>query len=1416
MASVVPYNVEHTFEQGLLTDLPATKTPRTALTGGRNLHLLNDGLEGEQQILQADRGNAYRAGMPEGWFVMGSAGFNGIEYFLLAEVDANGYSTGRGQIGSFPSPQPNASGNPNDAPPATGMLLERYRPLHNFQPYVNNTPSDPTLYPFDAYEFNFSLERPVQVELQPDYDGTVNIIFNEPHDAQNPPRIINSRFAQLPGGRYKIIDRNGERDANLYSPASFSSTIRLFQRSRSLVQVEFIGLLDGGQVSGGMWQYYFAYVNQDGQPTDIIAWSPRIPVFDGSHMGTIRGTQGATTRRVSLRLTGLDTDYQFVRCYAVRRFGEGASEAVAVTQLRPDFRLAEASLSFQHTGYEQTLDYDQSLLSLRTGDLETVGPMSQVDNMLAFVGGRSQVYDANALRDFASSISISVAYRQLHAPGVYDDGLSMGTGQHDPFTALDWGSTLGDGRVGGYLNPWNVAYRLGYPSGEALAFGIVFRLTGGNDSAVFPLRGHDHLLSQQGYTQNAADLDSDGWATSGENIDGVFRFPQVSTAGGPSSISNGQVMIMGVNFKLPQLPAAVRQAAVGCYFVRLKRNPDRLCQGYAVSVLNSVIVSRDNEFHDHGHDEFKFCDAPTYARRDANLKAIPAPAAILESSASHLDSDDIESHALPFEFISFLNNNRYIINPWRVAFYSPDTVADPARLRSSLQGRNMRLSLQAYMLARAAVRTTHPNEDGRGTFKVWKTVSQQTGFIETRSVKGYWTEAGSTGSNDGGFGGHEKYLLGKGNRDDVRFLMQNNYDDYLGLVSSTSFDSARSANSPWRKFTNNYGSFGEGTGQPLGSNIASTLPNPRIVAWLINLYPEYSSNDNTAAQTQGARPRDVLRDLYNIDSEGYFPISPVLSFDQLESQLDYQRNFCCFGGDTYKGVSYRRLFTNIRGDQATSEIEWTKQIVGQSLSMVCESDVNPYAGREKEVQARPGEGAPRTWWAAVWEDSGRDPRSACSDSFKAYESAGYNAGFANAGGATLQLALPRNLPFLATEYPNQIAVTSTHTPGGYQNGYRRYVPGSAQTYNRELGSILSLRTQGRTLVAGFERGIATVSVNERTQAGSDTGGPTFLEVRQVLSPYSNVLSREVGVLSQFATAATDEAVYGLDYTGAWQVKALEFVRLSSLRVEKELLPRLRYLGHERPTFLLRRMVQLALDKTRGDVIFSIVNNALAPLADATSTVADPYELASPTGYVADGELPANPYRTPTGSGPAYDWSPVTCLQMVYSYRLDKWLPATDYLAQHQFSQGSTAFYSIPLPDASGGGRQGFFRHGRNIGYYYDQPHYCMAEITITGNDPERRQVILNNLVLVSNNLLPHHIDYVPQGQALTSQRIFGPATGNISQRNAEYREDRVLVTVPAHGRRQRARAIVVRIYWNPKGNPLRLDSILASLADSMA
>jgi len=74
-------------------------------------------------------------------------------------------------------------------------------------------------------KLNFDLEHPVDITIQPSYDGSVNLILN---DDKNIPRLINSRFSAREKNTYEIVDRIGENDTNIYNSSTFDKDTSLY------------------------------------------------------------------------------------------------------------------------------------------------------------------------------------------------------------------------------------------------------------------------------------------------------------------------------------------------------------------------------------------------------------------------------------------------------------------------------------------------------------------------------------------------------------------------------------------------------------------------------------------------------------------------------------------------------------------------------------------------------------------------------------------------------------------------------------------------------------------------------------------------------------------------------------------------------------------------------------------------------------------------------------------------------------------------------------------------------------------------------------------------------------------------------------------------------------------------------------
>ena len=158
---------------------------------------------GNETALQNDMGNAritYRnddgttgyAQLSDGMIPLCAKTFGRVMYVVSTSRD------GVGEIGSFPSP---------DYTNNTGVLVNKYQPL------MVGVDADGNIQQLRTSGFNFSLQHPVEMNVESSYDGSVNLILT---DNCNKPRIINTGFAVRENDTYMITERFGENNTNRY------------------------------------------------------------------------------------------------------------------------------------------------------------------------------------------------------------------------------------------------------------------------------------------------------------------------------------------------------------------------------------------------------------------------------------------------------------------------------------------------------------------------------------------------------------------------------------------------------------------------------------------------------------------------------------------------------------------------------------------------------------------------------------------------------------------------------------------------------------------------------------------------------------------------------------------------------------------------------------------------------------------------------------------------------------------------------------------------------------------------------------------------------------------------------------------------------------------------------------------------
>ena len=182
---------------------------------------------------------------------------------------------------------------------------------HTYSPLQNLLQDDKSVGDFIVKnKFNLSLNYPLNIECQPSYDGTVNLIIN---DDINPPRIINTRFSKIEDNRFKVINRNQTAQSNIYNPDNIDLETRLFRTCNTFPVLDLMDINYGGKLIGGNYTFYIKFADSDENETDIVCESSTVSIFNGtlSTISSITGTllNEETDKAITLSLSNIDTTF---------------------------------------------------------------------------------------------------------------------------------------------------------------------------------------------------------------------------------------------------------------------------------------------------------------------------------------------------------------------------------------------------------------------------------------------------------------------------------------------------------------------------------------------------------------------------------------------------------------------------------------------------------------------------------------------------------------------------------------------------------------------------------------------------------------------------------------------------------------------------------------------------------------------------------------------------------------------------------------------------------------------------------------------------------------------------------------------------------------------------------------------------
>jgi len=138
--------------------------------------------------------------------------------------------------------------------PEDGNLLYKYAPFYNLKVTRTDGRIDLDRLTLPANTANIDINNPISLDTELSYDDSVNLLIN---DHRNPLKIVNSRFYLTSSTSYKIADRRGNLDTNIYTSENFPIETGLIKTVRSVVTLDFLGIFDGGIMPVGSYTFYF-------------------------------------------------------------------------------------------------------------------------------------------------------------------------------------------------------------------------------------------------------------------------------------------------------------------------------------------------------------------------------------------------------------------------------------------------------------------------------------------------------------------------------------------------------------------------------------------------------------------------------------------------------------------------------------------------------------------------------------------------------------------------------------------------------------------------------------------------------------------------------------------------------------------------------------------------------------------------------------------------------------------------------------------------------------------------------------------------------------------------------------------------------------------------------------------------------
>ena len=444
---------------------------------------------------------------------------------------------------------------------------------------------------FISDELHFNIQNPVDILPQYSYDGSVNLILN---DGLNIPRLINSRFTVTGKNTYKVIDRKGDNDTNIYDQGDqFDTDTSLFKNINTIPTLEYLGT-SIGNLKIGNYHFYFKYSDADGNESDWVAESGLVSIFIGSSPQSVNtGIRDENSiKSVMFKLSNIDIGYTYVKVYYTRYTADvDGNLVVSAKRIDKNFLISKSgTCTIIINGDENETDSTIEEINTHFDAIQTAQTQCSASNRLFM----ANIHKTKIEYDILTKLSL------CFCPYKHEEPYPL-AGDH---ISQDYAIMA---QSDGYYDSKYIYDKVGYWPGELYRIGIVYILKDGSLSPVFNIRGSMNiptLADEEGNLRNIykveqdfndgdtlqdvlkkiayaeSDFMMDGGKALYENAKGVIQLSETYTTN-----PDAPFPVYGIQIQAhPQVLEELKNYTKGFFFVRQKRIPTTLCQGVVVGL----------------------------------------------------------------------------------------------------------------------------------------------------------------------------------------------------------------------------------------------------------------------------------------------------------------------------------------------------------------------------------------------------------------------------------------------------------------------------------------------------------------------------------------------------------------------------------------------------------------------------------------------------------------------------------------------------------------------------------------------------------------------------------------------------------------------------------------------------------------